>query len=350
MNIINIILCNDKNDNIEIFKKENPYIYTKKPYELIDGKFFNPPFFQIVIINETLNIIKDDIKLLYNTVIIEGFFIIPEKYEFLFNKSNFETKKYKEYIMIKKKLNIIYPLKNRTIDCIICGVQKASTTSALINISKHKDISAYPEEIHYFDIYWTKGINFYKQHFDYSKKIIMEKTPELLYLTQTFPLIQSLNPFVKLIIFLRNPIDRAYSSWNMIRERKWTSLTFEESIEEELNHRINENKTFYSATYHYLQRGLYYKQIKKLLKFFPKQNIIILISENLKNNMKKEYNKIYAFLNIPIINDIEYTHERVGNYNDKINSDTYNKLKKFFVKDVIQLENFLGYNTNWFSI
>ena len=103
MNIINIILCNNKNDNIDIFKNYNPYIYTKRPYELIDGKFVNPPFFQIVIVNETSYIINVDIKLLYNTVIVEGLFIIPEKYYYLFDKSNFETQKYKQYIIIKKK-------------------------------------------------------------------------------------------------------------------------------------------------------------------------------------------------------------------------------------------------------
>jgi hypothetical protein len=348
MKVLNIILCNDINDNIDIFKKENPYIYTGKPYILIDGNFFNPPFFKILIINDNLKINDYDIKILYNNVIIDGFFIIPYKYFHLFNNLKNETKKYKEYVMIKKKNNIIFHLKNRIIDCIICGVQKASTTSALKNLSKHPDISSYPEEIHYFDINWKKGVQFYEKHFDYSKKIIMEKTPDLLYLSHTFPLIQSLNPFVKLIIFLRNPIDRAYSAWNMSIENKWTTLTFEECIEEELTFRIGENKLFYPATNHYLQRGLYYKQIKKLLKFFPKQNIIILISEKIRDNMEKEYNKIYDFLNIPKLNNIDYTKERVGNYNEKIKKDTYDKLIIFFKEDVSKLEKFLGYGLDWF--
>ena len=131
-------------------------------------------------------------------------------------------------------------------------------------------------------------------------------------------------------------------------KNKWTELSFEEAIDEELNHRIGENKIFYTAVFHYLQRGLYYKQIKKLLKFFPRQNIIILISEKLKDNMEKEYNKIYNFLNIPELYNVEYTNERVGEYNDKIKIETYNKLKKFFSKDVKKLEKFLGYTVNWF--
>ena len=84
-------------------------------------------------------------------------------------------------MMIKKNINNIFKLKNRSIDCIIIGVQKASTTSALINLSKHHDISSFHEEIHFFDINWYKGLDFFKKHFDYNKKIIMCKNPDLIY-------------------------------------------------------------------------------------------------------------------------------------------------------------------------
>lgn len=59
-----------------------------------------------------------------------------------------------------------------------------------------------------------------------------------MYLSDTHWIIQKLNPFVKLIIFLRNPITIAYSSWQMISNNKWTTKTFEESIEEELKYRL----------------------------------------------------------------------------------------------------------------
>lgn len=345
--IENIILYNQE-DNIEIFKKYSPYKFTKKTYELLDGDYFNPPFFKVIIVHEAYKISEIDIKILYNCVLINGLFIIPKKKYELFKNLNIETEKYDEYMIIRRKDNFVYSLYKRVIDCIICGVQKGSTTAALKNLSKHSDINAYPEEIHFFDIEWNKGIDFYKKHFDYSKKITMEKTPDLIYLNHTFPLIQSINPFVKLIILLRNPIDRAYSHWNMNKMNKWINLSFEEAIQEEIDYRLKENKTFYVAAYHYLQRGLYYRQIKKLLKYFPMQNIIIIISEHLKENMKDDYNKIYKFLGLPENNNIEYTFERVGSYTDKIKEETYNKLKKLFMKDVRRLEGLLGYKTKWF--
>jgi len=168
------------------------------------------------------------------------------------------------------------------------------------------------------------------------------KNPDLMYLFDTHWIIQKLNPFVKLIIFLRNPIIRAYSSWKMISNNKWTTKTFEESIEEELKYRLEDNKTFYTTQYQYLQRGLYYRQIINLLKWFPLQNIKIMIIENF-GDMKYEYNKIYKFLDIKEINDTIYTKERVNNYKELINKELYNKLITFYEKDHEYLEKLLGY-------
>ena len=344
----NIIICNN-NDNIDIFKKESPYKFIKKPYELIDGKYFNPPFFNIIILNETVNINEIDIKLLYNMILINGFLIIPKKYTSLFKHLNNEHKTYNDYIMIKKTNNIIFPFnyKKRSIDCIIFGVQKASTSSALFNLSKHPDISSYKDEIHYFDIKWSKGLDFFKKHFNYDKKITLCKNPDLIYLPQTFPLIQSLNPFTKFILFLRNPIDRAYSSWQMVKNNNWTNLSFKEAIDEELKYRLDENKTFNTAVFHYLQRGLYYQQIKEFLKWFPRQNLLVFILEHFDEDMNKEYNKIYKFLNIKQIN-VECEKVRIGNYNKNIDDKIYKDLVKFYKKDVNKLEKLLNIKTNWF--
>jgi hypothetical protein len=346
----NIIICNE-NENIDIFKDKEPYKYTKRISELILGKYFNYPFFKILILSENVVLKNDDIvEILYNMVLIDGFLIIPNKYYTKFSNLKNEIKKYKNYIMIKKKINIIFNhfyIKN-TINCIIIGVQKASTTSALINLSKHPDISTYKEEIHFFDIFWSKGLDFFKKHFNYNKKIVMCKNPDLIYQSHVFPLIQSLNPFTKFILFLRNPIKRAYSSWQMVKNNGWTNLSFKQSIEEELNYRLNENKTFYTAVYHYLQRGLYYKQIKKFLKWFPKQNLLILIIDNEKSNEEKEYEKIYDFLNITKPTNITYTKERIGKYENEIENDLYNNLIKFYKKDKTKLEKFLKIKINWF--
>lgn len=179
------------------------------------------------------------------------------------------------------------------------------------------------------------------------KKIKILKNPDLIYLDYTFPLIQSVNPHMKFILFLRNPIDRAYSSWQMIYNNGWTNKNFEQAIEEELNLRFEEPKTFYTAVFHYLQRGLYWKQLEIFLKWFPAQNLKIFIIEKY-NNHEQIYNEIYSFLNLKIPNEkITYTIERVGKYSNKIDPKLQTNLTKFFSQDIQQLEKFLNYSTGW---
>ena len=162
----------------------------------------------------------------------------------------------------------------------------------------------------------------------------------------TFPLIQSVNPYVKLILVLRNPIDRAYSAWKLNVKYFEEKKTFEEAVFNELNQKENTNKTFYSIIDNYLQRGLYFQQIEKLLKWFPKQNLLILISENIKENPFEEYKKIYDFLNLNFLKTQKYESIHVSNDTSKINKKIYNDLIKYYKEDVSKLEKLLNIQLN----
>lgn len=87
----------------------------------------------------------------------------------------------------------------------------------------------------------------------------------------------------------------------MIYNNGWTTKTFEEAIAEELTIRNNEPKTFYTAVFHYLKRGLYWEQLDIFLKWFPIQNIKIFVVEKYDNH-EQIYNEIYEFLNLKIPN------------------------------------------------
>lgn len=381
MELKNKVLCvYDNIKEIEKFKKYNPFIYKIDLYVIYYGNIYNPPFFKLIIdtidikntnnTNNTKNTKGKNIKstntksdeyiMLWNMVLSDGYLILRTKYmnDFI---NIIHPKKYRkyddEYTIIKKefpKTLIIYN-KYRVIDFIIIGVQKGGTTAAMGNLEKHPDISIPLEELHFYDRDWDKGINWYKSHFDYTKKMVGEKNPNIIYLDQTYPMIQKMNPYVKMILFLRNPIDRAYSAWHMFNY-KYTDndnrRTFEEACNFELTYRINEPTNLRISNYHLLQRGLYFKQIRKLLKYFSRDNILIVISENIIKNMSIEYNKIYNFLGLREYNT-NYKKIHVGNYNNNnkkkdIPNNLYNKLVDFFKEDVNDLEKFLNIKTGWF--
>jgi len=336
----------NKNSSYEISNtNKNVIIFKQDIHTLLKYSIFNPPFFKKIII-ENNNLKEDDLKKIYNMCLVNGSIYFPEKYNQFFKNER----------MIKKQKNYIYPLNNRTVDFIIVGTQRAGTTSLTINISKHPDIfidnNKNPEksEVHFYDINWKKGIEWYKKQLKFEKnknKVIGEKTPDLMYLNYVHPYMQSVNPFLKIIMILRNPVERAYSHWKLNKQNNNESLSFNKAISFELKYLKRQNKTFFTSSKHYIGRGYYYKQIKNLLKWFPKDNMLVLISEDVKNNMTDSYNKIYNFLNIKEMNDINYNLEHVSMNKSKINPLLYNKLINLYKKDILSLEKLLNIKTNW---
>tara|TARA_B110000483_G_scaffold156428_1_gene185751 strand:+ start:24585 stop:25682 length:1098 start_codon:yes stop_codon:yes gene_type:complete len=357
-----------ENDNFKnIFKSKKFLNYKGTSFDIIKSSIYNPPFFKNFIYENPIS--NDDIKIAWNSTLKNGYLIIPIKFtKYLPNR------KYKTVKLLNKLFAVFYKSdsetliiydKYRIIDFMIIGVEKGGTTSLHTNISKHPDINmAKPKhhvgaELHYFDYHCTKknkDIEWFKSHFDYKYKLVGSKNPNTIYLDHTHPFISRLNPYIKMILVLRNPIDRAYSEWHMFNNLTKFNVknpkSFEDAINEELNYRIGEMPNFHVSNMHHLQRGLYYKQIKKLFNYFPKQNVCIILNDELKNNEKKTYEKIYNFLNVKIIHP-NYEKKLEGKYSknqkDKdINPALRKKMITFFKSDVKKLENLLNLKTNWF--
>ena len=355
-NMRNIFLydINNKN-NIEI-----PSTWMKTSlnvYKVYAGHVYNPPYFHNIIVLKS-RLTHDDLKMLWNMCLVDYYIILPQNdmYKSFFksyiDKENKYIKKIKDFIVIKKKDNITYQFpKYRIVDFIIAGTMKGGTTAAITNFCKHPDIGMVKEEIHYFDRKekYQKGTKWYMSHFDYSKKMVGDKAPDVMYQHSCLELLQIVNPSVKIILFLRNPIDRAYSHWKMTRDLFRNKSTFEDAINDEIEHRWGEN-TLYDVSFwhHYVQRGLYYEQIERILKYFPKDNLHILITENVKSNMDREYQKVFNFLGVPHHHD-NFVEEFSSKSSDQIDkkSTIYKKLKKIYSNDVKELEKFLGYKTKW---
>ncbi|MHA1440217.1 MAG: sulfotransferase domain-containing protein, partial [Promethearchaeota archaeon] len=99
-------------------------------------------------------------------------------------------------------------------------------------------------------------------------------------------------PNVKLLVFLRNPIERAYSEYKYNIEQK-QALSIYKTFEDILK----KDRAF-------LERGFYYRQLKKFFDYFPKENILTLFYKDLKKDPVKFLQKIYKFLDLKNTNFI----------------------------------------------
>ena len=149
---------------------------------------------------------------------------------------------------------------------IIIGVQRGGTTSLYKYLTKHpKIIPAIKKEIHFFDNNFHKGISWYQSQFKqnrllmllYKKKkfydsITGEATPYYIYHPYGVERISKLIPNVKLIILLRNPVERAYSHYQHELRLKVEKISFEDALKQESNRlegeieKMLEDETYYS--------------------------------------------------------------------------------------------------------
>jgi hypothetical protein len=190
----------------------------------------------------------------------------------------------------------IHSTSKPLLNFLIIGAQKAGTVAAVKNLNKHPDIFVCPET-HFFDVHWDKGLDWYINKLHTSKLIVGEKTPEIIYVDACAGRIKEVCPSAKFILFLREPVKRAFSGWNMQRLKGVEDLSFSEAVSRELDTMMGETRVTGSAEYHYIQRGFYMDQIERFMKVFPDiGKLLIVIAERIRSNADEEYRRIFDFL------------------------------------------------------
>ncbi len=183
------------------------------------------------------------------------------------------------------------------------GAAKSGTTWLSDCLREHPQVCmSEPKEVNYFNEsispadtllykykrnpHFRKSLQWYFRHFSHSKPDQLKAEFSVIYLSdKTAPVkIKETFPDVKLLVCLRNPIDRAYSHYWMYHSYfKVEKRSFEEAI----NHDTM-----------YLDAGFYSQQLKHYLSFFDKSQIHLILFDDIKANPESEFKKVCEFLNI----------------------------------------------------
>lgn len=228
---------------------------------------------------------------------------------------------------------------------IIIGVQKGGTTNIQKLFKLHNDIFMYPKEIHHFNNRKMSNEK-YVQLFKTNKKIVGEKTPDYFCRQKAMRNIYKFNPNMKLILFLRNPIKRAYSAWNHYKQDcPNDKRSFKQCINDEFKLIKKKYKCLTTMNInHMIMKGYYIDHIEYILSLFPRKQLYIVISEHFKNDTKNEFDKLLHFLGADTnynFNINSEVHKRT--YKKDISHDDYNFLYNLYKPYNERLYNFLGY-------
>lgn len=190
------------------------------------------------------------------------------------------------------------------INTILIGAQKAGTTTLYDWIAQHPDVYG-PEGMKDFpffcdETYYQKGIKWFENNFSQIKKqkIILHGNVNYLYFSKTSARrINEYNSNVKLIALLRNPVDRAYSAFWQQKKAGYEDLdNFVNAIEQE--RKRSEGSFRDRANLTYIDHGFYAQQLKNYFEIFPKDNIKVMIFEEIIHRNYETASELYKFLEI----------------------------------------------------
>jgi hypothetical protein len=195
---------------------------------------------------------------------------------------------------------------------IIAGAPKAGTTSLYRYLAQHPQIFLpNAKEPMFFcgyernfvgptsDWYNTHMVNEPQDYLalfaDAAENVLSgEASTDYLSCPKAAARIKAWNPDAKIIIILRNPIDRAYSEHMSLVKKMCEDVSFLKSIELE-EQRITKGYTPY---FWHVKRGLYYEAIKRYFDCFDRKNILIFLYSELNQAAKQVVESIFSFLDV----------------------------------------------------
>ena len=255
-------------------------------------------------------------------------------------------------------------------DFIIIEARKCGTTSLYEYLARHPHVlPALSKELFYFDYHYEQGSDWYRRHFPtqlekrfYEKAlgrsiITGEATPSYFYEPLAAQRMAKLLPKVKLILLLREPVAAAYAAYQFgIKGGSYTAqeIIFEKAMRAELEYIEHGGDLFsrrdgsfaINPQCSYLARHAYIELMKPWFEVFDKDQIKIIISEELFTNSARVYKEVQEFLGLPVYELSSYDEFNQNSY-DKIEPAIANRMKQFFAPFNDDLSSFLGKKISW---
>ena len=237
---------------------------------------------------------------------------------------------------------------------LVIGTQKGGTSALDEYLRENKDIlMASKKELHFFDeeteFDTTPDYSKYHSYFEDSVagKLLGESTPIYMYWKNAPKRIWDYNSKMKLIVMLRNPIERAYSHWNMEKTRNTEFLSFFDAINTE-KYRCKDVLPLQHRIFSYIDRGQYSEQLGRIWSLFSREQVLVIKNTDLMYEPNITLSKIASFLGIRDFKNIEPKNVHSTPYSSKLTKEDYNYLKGIYFYEIKKLERILDWDcSDW---
>jgi hypothetical protein len=203
---------------------------------------------------------------------------------------------------------------------IVVGVQRCGTTSLFRTLLAHPQLrsSKYRKGINYFDLNYYRGMRWYRGHFpvaaiarrkisDNGEPVAFEASGYYIYHPFALERLARDLPGVKLVVMLRDPVERAYSAYKHEYARGYEQESFEKALELEDQRLVGEidrmrSDVTYESLAHrhhsYRHRGHYAEQLEHAFKFVPRERVHVIDSEAYFAQPAQQYSDLLRFLGL----------------------------------------------------
>jgi hypothetical protein len=249
-------------------------------------------------------------------------------------------------------------------DFLIIGSHKAGTRSLYHNLCSHPGIlPCLGKEPDFFTFQWGRGVLWYRSLFPMrrfhsgnasrlaDRTVTGEGSTSYLFAPHCPKNVRDVIPHVRIIVMLRNPVDRCYSHYHHNVRRSREPLPFEDALEEEERRtsesikRMIDDPAYLEADcfhYAYLKRSIYVDQLARWLSAFPSDQLLVLKSEGVFSDPQKAFDRVFTFLGVRPIDIPEARIHGDVNQAAPMRQETRQRLTAFFEPHNMRLNELLG--------
>jgi hypothetical protein len=187
--------------------------------------------------------------------------------------------------------------------------------------------------------------------------VALDATPDYLVHPAVPGRVAEVSPDVRLIAVLRNPIDRALSQYRLeVKHGYEDARTFEEALDRETDRlhgeegRLLEDDRYVSHAhlhYSYVLRGHYMRQLERWLDIFPRDRLLVLVSEDIFSDPHGQSRRVFDFLEVPQLELGRLSRLSPSRTGDTISPKTRARLQTEFRESNEALYAFLGRDLGW---
>jgi hypothetical protein len=237
------------------------------------------------------------------------------------------------------------------VDFIIIGVQKGGTTALFDHLADDPAMAlSKVKEVHFFDdetVDWARpDYGAYHAQFDPTATGIRgEATPIYVYWPNSLERIAAYNPAMRLILMLRDPVERAWSHWRMEYARGVETHPFAWCIRQGRRRLFDAEPWGHHREFSYVERGFYGEQVERLYSLFPQDQVLILKSDDLRQEPNRVLGEVNRFLGAPPPPATSAREVHVGremDYGSDLGADDVVFLRDLYARDMARLKALTG--------